>query len=874
MIKRILFILVVLLTATVAYGQTFDADGGWQQSPCMGGAKGFFYTEKFNNHWWFCTPEGNHFYVIALSNFKVPGANASTIWASNVLAKYGGSLQTAAKDTQSKFIDHYGFNTVGELSNAMYYPWSSTLCTGCKIVPGFSSINISVYATVNLNNRAQRPVKNYILGLDDYFVAYRGAGCTDVFDPQYQQFANNSWGSPGNAPIVKNVHSVGITVDDTDFMCGMGASSSFDTFPPGHSKAEWAFLTLQTSDVETFNPGKGGVSYQNTPELFTDDIVHSKALSPNPPTSLASCWSRADTTKPPCSLLDMLFAEYKGDINALNAAWHSTYTGWTTSGSTITNFLCGMGTGSLLVFNCSLPVTAGWISPLSVGVFEGTQMVAGDCAWFEGINHCAQLSHAKPPYNCAPAGSCEGVLSGDAASPIASGVQPWLSDNPCGATGANPSAPHAAFAAIVNWHGPGLYTPSRQTSEGCAAGQGDSIIAPLSPPAGATGYDVYMSCKLFDSTTPAFGCSGSNTAQAAPVLQASNIALGTAFTVPSTGLTSGAALPTPSSFIDYGTGNVTLTFSTAPAANVPITINAIAGGWMWGTGLSDEDGRHAWLLGGSNPYCMIAYAGGGDGTPGYGCRPGNAGGNPTTFVSATIGQDLENWLLQGGARYFGVNSAALKAANPNILYFGPNVLGDWRTPAHANLLQAGSLYIDVFFTSDYPPQESDASVRLAFLDANIGDKPVAHEEFLQAAGDSAESICSSCTKDIAGYGTQAARGQGWITIQKNCLADPHCLMVDWWSSADFNGAAEVNNWGLTTPNDNDYNGIEPSSTALSCIVFPTLPCGNEPQPAGTVPGVRPFGDAITGVIAGNKLWYQAANTNVPAAPSNVTAIPQ
>src|SRR6185437_3479094 len=828
------------------------------------------YTEKAGNRWWFCTPEGNHFFANALANMQVPGINASVIWASGVLAKYGNSTQTAAKDTQSKYLRSYGYNVAAEDSQAMYLPWSSTLCTGCLVTPGFTNTNTSVYATVNLNGAASHPVKNYIIGVNDYFTAFTGAGCADVFDPQYQVFATNNLAPQHN---FLNAHNLGLTVDDTDFQCGMGGSDAFDTFPAGHSKANLAMVVMQTSPVETLNNG-GNRTYQGKVILYADTNVYSKHLSATPPTSLSQCWSLTSITMPRCSLPDYLNAEYGGSISALNTAWGgATYTTFGSSGTTISAFNCGTGNGSQILFTCTLPTAAGNISPLSEAVFENSTEIGGDCAWWE--NNCAHISNPSTPYNCATAGTCQGVILGDATSTLASGQQAFLSDNPCGAVGANPSAPAASFWAIVLWHGSGTYIASRLTGETCAAGKGDSVLAPVSPPAGVTGYDVYMACRLSSGSTPSFGCVASTASQPAPTLQATNVSLSTNFIVSSTGLISGAAVPGPQSFLDYGTGAVQLTFSTAPATGAAITINAIAGGWMWGTGLMDEDGRHAWLGGGVNSICLVNGGGATPGTPGYSCRAGNPGNNPTTFMNATAGQDLSNWQYQDAAQYFSAVRTALKTTFPNLLYFGPNTLGDWNTPAHSQILQAAGVYLDVLFSSIYNTFPTDEMQRLSFEQQYFGDHPIFDEIFLQAAADSAVSSCTSCQSSPGAYATQAARGTAEYNLKNLCLNtlgfnnDFQCVGLDHWGMADFN-ASEVNNWGWTTPSDNDYNGIEPSAGAVPCVVNPSLTCGGEPTPAA--PAVLPFGNGLTGatgVVAANKLWFQGGVVPVPIAPSKL-----
>ncbi len=144
------FIVFCLLCPIAALGQTFDTYGGWEQSPCSGGATGNFYTEKVSSRWWFCTPLGNHFW------FEGVGGTYPTQLASGIItSKYG--TQTAWETAQLNFFKSLKFNAVGELTeSSMFAPTASVK------LPFVETILQSNYATVNLNSYASRAIKNYV----------------------------------------------------------------------------------------------------------------------------------------------------------------------------------------------------------------------------------------------------------------------------------------------------------------------------------------------------------------------------------------------------------------------------------------------------------------------------------------------------------------------------------------------------------------------------------------------------------------------------------------------------------------------------------------------------------------------------------------
>jgi len=146
---RHIFALVIFSIPCLA--QTFDTYGGWNQSACSGGVTGKWYTEKVTSHWWLCTPLGHHLFYQGVGGSGQP---------TNAVAKYGSVANWA--NGQISFLGSKGFNGIGELSDSNLYATNGALSTK---TPFIETINVSTYATVNLNSVSSRPIKNYIWAL-------------------------------------------------------------------------------------------------------------------------------------------------------------------------------------------------------------------------------------------------------------------------------------------------------------------------------------------------------------------------------------------------------------------------------------------------------------------------------------------------------------------------------------------------------------------------------------------------------------------------------------------------------------------------------------------------------------------------------------
>ena len=777
---------------------SFDQYGGRTDIACSQ-ATGWFHTEKINNRWWLCTPQGNAYFFQGVA-----------AWQSPAIPKYNNDSTVAAASLINEFSS-WGFNGVGELS---YGPIEPGACATCKSLPEIQTLTVSNYAAVNLWNYAQRPMKNLSYGLNANYTAWR-ASTLDFFEPQFGVwldglFANDA----GFLGYKNNPYFVGMMLDDTDWFFGMGAGPDFHTVPIGHTNAHVGYMTLIASPVQTFNPDPAS---RGVPEIYTDTKVYSKTAMPAPPATCAA--------QTPCSLRDYLYKKYNGSVSSLNAAWGSNYTTFDSTGTQVNAEVVGTGDGSKRVFTATLAHSP--VSPLSVLIKVGGVAQAGDCPYFQ---NCNVLSG--------------GSFSGPSTSTVAVGKQAWLSGI-YGKTGVN--LPALSMWAVVTYHFPSgsgqFATPSRQVGQNFYGGGTQGVVtSPIDMTGGlATGYDVYVSCRLDASTTPALGCVGSNSPYPAVTLQASNIPFGTDWPMPLTGLTTGSGLPVAPSVITYTNGQVTITFSAPPPSGQQITMDYIYNGWMYGSGLMDEDGRNTgWV--GTNAYCL---------TPATACD-GLDVAKPS--ANANLGADLDAWVVQFSGQYFGTMNKHLKAAAPHMLYFGADTVGTWGAPPRKEILEGAAPYVDGLFTLWFAnlPDVATGVSEYQFLSQYLGDKPLINFMTLTASPDSAMSAYTDyqcCMYET----TQAARGQQYSTIISSMLNTPsfnnsyQWVGISWWGSHDFAGAnGEHNDWGLKSPSDNAYDGHEAVAASVACSTpLSTLACGGE---------AANYGDAITPIKAANLLW--------------------
>jgi hypothetical protein len=274
--------------------------------------------------------------------------------------------------------------------------------------------------------------------------------------------------------------------------------------------------------------------------------------------------------------------------------------------------------------------------------------------------------------------------------------------------------------------------------------------------------------------------------------------------------------------INYTTGALSITFTTAPSNGAPITVNYIQNGWAIGTGLMDEDARvshQAWL---GIDYLL------------------NSDTNPNVLA------DMDGFLFQLADTYLKMGKTEIHKTFPNIILLGPDSLGSWGAPPRRQVLQAAALEVDVL-TSPGHLAEVQFQPKMDFVNQWFGDKPLATGSYLRANADSPWAAFSTHV-DLS---TQTSRGQSYASslsslrsLQYSATGSQPIIGVSWWQYTD--NRAEKANWGLVTLLDNAYDGQEDVSGIVKCSApLQSYSCGGE---------AANYGDVITSVRTANLFW--------------------
>lgn len=381
-------LLVLILVAPVAgllaftadnqASNAFDADGGWKQSPCAGGATGHFYTEKVGNRWWLCSTSGHHFFFEGIGAWQ----------PSNPRGKYGTN-NAAALNAQNEALS-WNFNASGQKTyGSGRFPCPGCVespCSDCKLLPMIQTFEMLPRATDNGDGYAPAGTvtKNLTWGSNASGAPWYFKPLLDVFDDNLVVYLTAYMRSNANQNNFQgyknNAHVIGVMIGDNDFFLGVGPGPDFDAggnaYGGGKNESDPGRLVLTTSPIQTFspNPAQGGPG--DAPQLYADTKVYAKTAMASPP---ASC-----TLATPCSVRDYLYKKYGGSIGALNTAWGSNYTTFDSSGTNRSQDICTSTTWNGGDATCSDTLTYPNISPHSVAVTVDGVRQAGDCPWFAG----------------------------------------------------------------------------------------------------------------------------------------------------------------------------------------------------------------------------------------------------------------------------------------------------------------------------------------------------------------------------------------------------------------------------------------------------------------------------------------------------------
>ena len=359
------------LSISVVPETPHDQYGGLITKPCAGGVQTTFYTEKINNHWWFCTPAGNAFWMQGIFNIATDdttdflGVNNAAV----ALSKYG-SVPAWGNETVAR-MRSWGFNTIGE-QGTFDSVRPTTVPHPSLLMPFIGWLWPSHYAQTNAGAYTAIATKGYAPGIKFSLGSLSGAALSafrqvDPFDPNFGPYLLATLQNDSTVKAwyqnVSNDYMVGWVADDADSVGLAKAGRDFPTvrnslLETGHGSSvpHYGYVTLISAPEHGVDTPAQNQEL-NVPMLYSDKKFYAK--------SELSAWLQGTADKGPGY----------SSIAALNAAWGSQYTQFPSSGSSFTDTI-GIGNGSTTVFSFTLSHTP--VTPLSVLVKVGGVVVSGD----------------------------------------------------------------------------------------------------------------------------------------------------------------------------------------------------------------------------------------------------------------------------------------------------------------------------------------------------------------------------------------------------------------------------------------------------------------------------------------------------------------
>jgi hypothetical protein len=253
------------------------------------------------------------------------------------------------------------------------------------------------------------------------------------------------------------------------------------------------------------------------------------------------------------------------------------------------------------------------------------------------------------------------------------------------------------------------------------------------------------------------------------------------------------------------------------------------GGWGSGTGLLDENGRHAWV---GKWYDEMATG------------------------SPAVRTDLGGFLYLYAKRYFSVMAAKMRQYAPRHLVFGPTSLNGWGGLTRKEILRAAGESVDVL-------QAGIGSQRVLDLTAAYaGNKPIVTWDSFVANADSAlwrypdpdDFASTRLAEDQGARGTLYAAKVNFLFGAVTSAGVHPVAGIELWSWTDH--WIEKANFGLVTLSDNAYDGKEAVvSHGTDTSGWPT---GGEE---------RDYGDSLSSVLDANaRISQSLAAASAPPPP--------
>lgn len=444
-----------------------------------------WYTGTVNNRKTIIDPLNNFIF----SQQVVQATNAA-------IAKYGSNNCNTAKDEYLAWNTlgngaGLGFNGTGQ-ANARDDFYDGGACPTNNRLPFMIEQFLTSYYS---NNLAPGTVSQ--AGKDMNWATNANYSCQgisraslDFLDTRWESFAQNYLAGNNFTTFAQSAWFMGADIQDTG-VGGAGPTNTgwnFNTVPVGKNDCHQAMLVLATSPWQC---GSANVLYSgsNAPYGFVDCknyMKDSASFNMYSESSTGSPIGTCDFTNPAkiCPLQDYFTNKYT-TIGALNTAWGTSYSTFSTSGTQITGESFGTGTGAQTSFTHTF--ASANVSPNSIQITVSNTPVGFDCP-------AAQSS-------CPAAGAGKGTMTNYNGGTISGGVITYSTATSVTLTFS--AAPANAAPIKVNYvtGGWGASTPGTGLLDEDGTHLGTNGVCPFLPPAFAGTHVYSLGDEIVNGTT-------------------------------------------------------------------------------------------------------------------------------------------------------------------------------------------------------------------------------------------------------------------------------------------------------------------------------------------------------------------------------------
>ncbi len=324
-------------STSTTLGSGFDSYGGLVNiTPAGVTATGFFQVKKIGSRWVFIDPDGHPYWMIGV--YDVDLNTDTSAGQTYVLNKYGSRASWGLQAVRR--LKSWGFTSTGEYASAYVVPVDKDgSYETSDPMPWVDMFNPAYYSLIDYGNYAPQPVKNLVNGMDSEYKNYDSDRLPDVFDPNFQTYADAFAKASTSAAEADSPWLVGTAMGDLDDLWGFGSGPDV---PTTRYSSNLGWFVLCTDFQQLSNSA--------LKKTYSDPKVYSKY-----------------------ALASWLQSKY-GTIAALNAAWGSNYTTFGDSG--------GYGTGTGLLDEDGRHA---WVGNDDVSMSTATPQVRADLNAFLGV---------------------------------------------------------------------------------------------------------------------------------------------------------------------------------------------------------------------------------------------------------------------------------------------------------------------------------------------------------------------------------------------------------------------------------------------------------------------------------------------------------